>query len=152
LLVRQVRVTLQGNRYCDTRGRRTLHSLWHCPTTITPGLKPPRSTSSLELVVRFSSSDSGCTSVDLFPVHLGTTLTPFRTWQCHTLPPVAFKKGLGAGPLPGYSTSCKSLSPQETVWCRFNHRLLYDVLVYRRPDRLLDLGHGVIVLNFPILA
>eukprot|EP00884_Botryococcus_braunii_P015790 jgi/Botrbrau1/2895/Bobra.0036s0037.1 len=34
---------------------------------------------------------------------------------------------------------------------RFNHKLFYDVLVYRRPDKLLDLGHGMIFLNIPQL-
>lgn len=37
------------------------------------------------------------------------------------------------------------------VFCRFHHKLFYDVLVYRRPDKLLNLGNGVLFLNIPVL-
>ncbi|KAK9832306.1 hypothetical protein WJX74_005842 [Apatococcus lobatus] len=35
---------------------------------------------------------------------------------------------------------------------RFNHRVLYDVLMCRRPDKILDLGQGAIVINLGAAA
>lgn len=38
------------------------------------------------------------------------------------------------------------------VWHRYQHRLFYDVLVYRRPDKLIDLGNGIMYINIPVVA
>jgi hypothetical protein len=34
--------------------------------------------------------------------------------------------------------------------CRYNHEVLYNVLMYRRPEKLFNLGGGVIYLNMPV--
>ena len=46
-----------------------------------------------------------------------------------------------------------------TVWltlilavCRYQHRLLYDILMYRRPDKLVNLGNGILYINIPVMA
>jgi hypothetical protein len=36
--------------------------------------------------------------------------------------------------------------------CRFQHQVLYDILVYRRPEKLLSLGQGIIYINIPLVA
>ena len=36
--------------------------------------------------------------------------------------------------------------------CRYHHRLFYEYLVYRRPDKLVDLGNGVAWFNIPVMA
>ena len=35
---------------------------------------------------------------------------------------------------------------------RFHHQLFYNFVVYKRPDKLINLGHGVVVFNIPIMA
>ena len=45
------------------------------------------------------------------------------------------------------------LGPWDSMTaCRFNHRVLYDVLMCRRPDKILDLGQGAIVINLGAAA
>lgn len=35
--------------------------------------------------------------------------------------------------------------------CRYNHEVLYNVLMYRRPEkRMFNLGGGIIYLNLPV--
>lgn len=36
--------------------------------------------------------------------------------------------------------------------CRYNHQVLYDVLLMRRPTKALDLGNGFILLNPIVMA
>jgi hypothetical protein len=39
------------------------------------------------------------------------------------------------------------------LWvCRYQHRLFYDILVYRRPDKLVNLGNGILYINIPVMA
>jgi hypothetical protein len=33
---------------------------------------------------------------------------------------------------------------------RYNHEILYTVLMYRRPEKLFNLGGGVIYVNMPV--
>ena len=39
-----------------------------------------------------------------------------------------------------------------SVPCRYHHMLFYEYLVYRRPDKLVDLGNGVAWFNIPVMA
>ena len=41
---------------------------------------------------------------------------------------------------------------QASICCRYHHRLFYEYLVYRRPDKLVDLGNGVAWFNIPVMA
>lgn len=43
--------------------------------------------------------------------------------------------------------------PEPSCWkelYRYNHEILYHVLMYRRPEKLLNLGGGVIFINLPV--
>lgn len=35
---------------------------------------------------------------------------------------------------------------------RYHHQIFYEYLVYRRPDKLVNLGNGVTWLNIPVMA
>ncbi len=46
-----------------------------------------------------------------------------------------------------------SLQLAGGLWvCRYQHRLFYDILVYRRPDKLVNLGNGILYINIPVMA
>lgn len=58
--------------------------------------------------------------------------------------------------MPASTTSPAACRKQAWEVCvlqsRFNHRVLYDVLMCRRPDKILDLGQGAIVINLGAAA
>lgn len=35
---------------------------------------------------------------------------------------------------------------------KFHHQLFYNFVVYKRPDKLLNFGHGVVIFNIPVMA
>ena len=46
----------------------------------------------------------------------------------------------------------RSYESETFVLCRYHHMLFYEYLVYRRPDKLVDLGNGVAWFNIPVMA
>ncbi|KAK9814596.1 hypothetical protein WJX72_008413 [[Myrmecia] bisecta] len=54
---------------------------------------------------------------------------------------------------PPHSTEKNGSMPWKELY-RYNHRVLYDVLMFRRPEKLVHLGNGVILINMgvPVVA